>query len=207
MKKTFFLAFIVLIFLNCNNSSVKEQRDNALLKKYFTKEEIKDLDKIIDFYDNIVLSKTKTDNINDAYHKYFAKIKENLNSKGIPCMDTMSVDKLFSRLSQSTIKKIWYKSIGKKRIDTNYNKWPPEYIGKSFLSLSKNAYFNFLTDYSENNQYLKDYIDVINKVGDISPTTIKIFLMNSDKFDFYNKTNRLIFAIHYITIGYNFFDC
>ena len=90
MKKLFFLAFIVLMFLNCNNSSVEELRDNALLKKYFTKEEIKDLEKIIDFYDNIVLSKTKTDNINDAYLKYFSKIKEDFNSKGIPCMDTVN---------------------------------------------------------------------------------------------------------------------
>ena len=57
-----------------------------------------------------------------------------------------------------------------------------------------------MTKIGEKNDFINVYADRLNAASDLLPSVIAGFSKNIDRIDLTNKNNRLIFAIHYLTL-------
>jgi hypothetical protein len=69
-RKTTILITLTLIFLKCYSIKSQGNSIDSMLKHKFNQKEIKELERIIDFFDSLVLNETKTDLVDSAYHLF-----------------------------------------------------------------------------------------------------------------------------------------
>ena len=173
----FFLMF--LLIFSCNNknivSSINEVKFDVEAQSYYKK------------FDSILILKygKNINRFNNFSKDYITALKKNQTpplytriSKLLPC------DK--DNINFSTI---WIK-----------------YKNYCFINMKDGSYFKTLKTLSKNNQFIKEYVNISKNYGTISMPSIMIsFARRANSLDFRNENNRIIFAIHYITI-YNSFE-
>jgi hypothetical protein len=83
MNKIILLPILVLVIINisCQDSFKVENDDN--IQNLFSEKEIVDINSIIKFADNKMLSKSNEKNIDLAYHNYFESLSKNIKKDSI----------------------------------------------------------------------------------------------------------------------------
>jgi hypothetical protein len=61
-------------------------------------------------------------------------------------------------------------------------------------------YIKYLTRIGKQSDFINDYADRLNQANDLQPSVISRFAKNIENIDLTDKNNRLIFAIHYLTL-------
>ncbi|GIV41863.1 MAG: hypothetical protein KatS3mg034_1173 [Vicingaceae bacterium] len=191
-KIALLLVFILVNFCSCNNKGNES---------YFTKDEKKILYDAVKIFDDII--KTKTENkvgIDSAYKLYFCQFKEGENIE-ILFDDINNKNKEISNYLIKLVKNKIFDDIWKCVYESEKKS---KNIKQMKLDLkSKSRYINFLKIKAKKNKYLNEYIKQIENNDGLSPVCVGMILNNCDKvFLFNDSTDRLILAIHYITVVY-----
>lgn len=202
MKKYIFFIFLIIsIFYGCDTSSKYNLKNNISISNSFNDEEIIELEKIINFFDSIVLEKCNNKSVDSCYNSYFSNIKLAIKNKGELQLDTSGLYKFIHSVPKNIFDEIWYFTVGKAR----RNRFE-KYRKKEFLEVSINGkYSNFLKEYSKTNNDINFYYQSFNMLGSVGASSNAKLITEYEKFDFNDESIRLIYAIHFIAQGYNLF--
>lgn len=169
----------------------------------FNEKEISSLERIVDVFDDFIVGNVgEVNNIQKAYNQYFDSVSNEEVfrhlSEQLKLSDSDIIQSLISQLKDDGIfDEIWsYNDYHHYHIDT---KQGTKVLG---LKINKNGkYFKMLNSLSKHNDLYESYYKSIMGSGRISPGSISIFLNAFHQVDFSREVNRLIFAIHYITVA------
>ena len=193
------IAFCVGLFVLASPMLRSQSlEEDPLIHYYFSEEEVDQLQSIVHFFDEYVTRDcdrgapfclgTFADTLADTF----------IATRDIPdIFDDTLFDSMLDSLSSAVLNEIWrYGSQKKKNSsdDSVYHYWKMGYRmdGRYFKFLSASSYITDTT--------LKHYIEPAEASGDMSPSMLTYLLLNHRKYDLYNERNRLIFAIHCITL-------
>jgi hypothetical protein len=181
----YLLILLSLFFTFCKF----ENSDSQKFGNFFNSEETKELNKILNYFDEKAKNKCTSGEIKDCYAEFCKSILRDFKS-GHVTFDTIGISNVYSRTFSHNI---WLINTGIKKDSLgNITK-------KLFCELNlKGKYIEFLQYNSEKNDIIKNYFEKIIQVGGIGPSTNTIML-NCEGFDFSDENVRLIFAIHWIT--------
>lgn len=174
----FCLSFLVLY--NYKNTSSIENTD-----KIWSDSELVELNEIVLGFDQALISQFNSSSIETVYLKYSEYFFQNINS--VPVSEELL--NLCSRIKQFEIfEKIWVKHHDNKTITLN-------------LGYGDNSpYMKYLQNISSRSSFLRSYYKNINVSKDIQPSIIAGFSKNNSELNMSDINNRLIFAIHYLTL-------
>ena len=176
MKKRILILFLSIISA-CKQES-KIENPNGI----WTEPELTELNSIVSEFDQILTTKYKTDSAKKAYLEYSNSVFQN---QILPNLNGM--EKLSSDLKKFLVfDKIWWKYT-----DSNT---------EHFNLKTDSNYQKYLTEIGKKSDFIKDYADRFNAAGDLQPSVIAGFAKNIENIDLTDKNNRLIFAIHYLTL-------
>ena len=57
-----------------------------------------------------------------------------------------------------------------------------------------------MTGFKKQSGFINDYAASVNAIGDLQPSVVAGFAKNIKNIDLTDRNNRLIFAIHYLTL-------
>lgn len=198
------VLLIILIPLNAlsiqNHSSLYA---DTTVNSVFNREEISYLMRIVAVFDDFILANVGSNkSIHKAYNHYFnAVTNEELFfdlRENLKVSNSDSVQSMISRLKgNGMFNEIWK--------DTDYYYYHldrKQGVKLEGLQINlKGKYLQMLKSLAKENDYYKRYYNGIMGSGAISPTGIAQFLNGFNKMDFECEVNRLVFAIHYITVA------
>ncbi|WP_242082864.1 hypothetical protein [Aestuariivivens sediminis] len=176
MKKQILILFLTVLSACKQESKIKNP--NGI----WTETDLTELNTIVSKFDQILTAEYKTDSIKKVYLEYSNYVFKNNAS---PILNGM--EKLSSDLKKySVFDKIWWK----------YSNSDSEHFN---LKTDSN-YQKYLTEIGKSSDFVKDYADRFNSASDLQPSVIAGFAKNIENIDLTDINNRLIFAIHYLTL-------
>ena len=176
MKKRILILFLIIVSA-CKQES-KIENPNGI----WTKSELAELNAIVSEFDQILKTEYKTDSEKKAYLEYSNSVFQN---QFIP--DFNGMKKLSSDLKNFAVfDKIWWKY--------------KDSSSESFNLKTDSNYCKYLTEIGKTSDFINDYADRLNQASDLQPSVISGFAKNIENINLTDKNNRLIFAIHYLTL-------
>ena len=176
LKKLLNILILTLIFA-CQ-SEMEIYNPNGI----WTEPELAELNQLVTEFDEILTAEYNTNSEKEAYLKYS---KDVFQTNTIPVLNGM--ENLNSNVKNFEVfKNIWRKNSNSET--KNYNLKP------------NSKYQKYLERIGEKSDYIKKYADHLKATNDISPSIIAGFSKNIDNIDLSDKNNRLVFAIHYLTL-------
>lgn len=197
MKNIKILILLLTVFYSCTNSGINLKDDKALTSVY-SSDEIKEIEKMVNYVDERILSITGNENINQAYKIFwqsFTKMNaaEDLQS---PFKDDEKYAFLES-LDKKTLESFFV-------FDTCYSKVKYQdsiytnLCGVKHLEFSYNGKFmSYLYETGKSNQDFKELHSLLEAAGDISATQYQGFGHYYDNIDI-NSTNWRLLSTFYI---------
>ncbi len=177
-------------------TSKSELKADLIISNVFDDAEIRDLSKILTFFDEQICIVQQIDNsrIKDCYQAYFERMKKAAKTGNIEIkIPFEEQQKMYSNMDESTFRQIWY--FGK-----NWRRNLPDTI-KSIGLKCDGKYAEFLKIVGNENNVIKEYYESLKACGDISPTMVADLMMNYKNYDINDVKIRLIIAIHYLTMN------
>lgn len=196
MKKLVICLGLVTILVPALHSQPLDQ--DPLINYYFNKEEINDLQSIIYFFDRHV-TQDCDQGVPACLSAYAEALADTMiATQEIPdIFDDTLLTSMLDSLSPKLFSEIWHYASRKKEIslDSTYHFWEMNYHldGRYFKYLSASSYITDTT--------LKYYVEPAEATRDMSPSMVTYPLLNHHQYDLNNERNRLIFAIHCITLN------
>lgn len=176
MKKLIPILFVTILSA-CNQES-KIENPNGI----WTETDLTELNDIVSKFDQILTTEYKTDSVKKAYLEYSNYVFKN---NATPILNGM--EKLSSDLkTYSVFDKIWWKYF-----DSD---------SERFNLKADSNYIKYLTEIGKHSDFINDYTGRFNGVNDLQPSVVAGFAKNIENIDLTDKNNRLIFAIHYLTL-------
>lgn len=200
MRSIILIYLFLIVNISCNSIlNIRLSKDPDVLDIY-NKKEIHSLELILGFFDDFISASTiNNQEIGKAYFEYFELINssESLEDMEIYLGLAHSEDtkKLIMELKDRGIfNEIW-------QYDYNYD-FQTKDTSSVFLSPSVfGKYMQFLELKGKSNRSLEEYSKSIKNCACIAPSQIAFFMKDYyKKVDFQKEVNRLLFAVHYITI-------
>lgn len=198
MKIVTLLIFITVVsFELCNG---QELENDPLIREYFGKEEVQKLEKIVGFFDQHVKQTCATDqSLSACYNQYL----ENLTQVNVFANQTLTIgisietqSKFLESLDNKYLNNIWWYGPEEKHLekDSIHRKKELQYN-------SEGSYVGFLKALAQEDDKFAPYIDTYGLAGSISPSMVSYFLKNYKMFNISSERDRLILAIHYLTVN------
>ena len=191
-----FQLITILFLINFSAKSQERLNDNSTIKTVFNEIEIKDLETILNFFDNKIC---ETENINksnilECYSSFFERMAKSENAGSIEFRIPFNEqENIYKLINQTTFDEIWIFGKNWKR-ETNQT--------FKYLSYNLNGkYVKFLEKLGIENKVIKTYIESLYAAGDISPSMFANVLMGYKNYDITNSQIRLMIAIHYLTLN------
>lgn len=176
MKKRILILFLTIL------SACKQESKIDNFNGIWTEPELSELNSIVSEFDQILTTEYKTDSENKAYLEYSNNVLQN---QIVPNLNGM--EKLSSDLKKFVVfDKIWWKYT-----DSN---------SEHFNLKTDSNYIKYLTEIGKKSDFIKNYADQLNQASDLLPSVVAGFSKNIENIDLTDKNNRLIFAIHYLTL-------
>ena len=199
MKNMVLLILSMIVNLSCIPISHTELMNDSDVLKVFNKKEIPSLELIVNFFDSFILENTeKSQDISQAYYQYFETIK---NSESIEDL-SIHIGLSNSDVTKTLIKKLKDRGIFNEIWNYSYGY---DFQTKDTLSVElelnqQGKYVQLLELLGENNNYFLEYYKDLQSSGTISPGNIAQFMKYFREVEFQKEVDRLVFAVHYITI-------
>ncbi len=176
LKKRILILFLTIL------SACKQESKIDNFNGIWTEPELSELNSIVSEFDQILTTEYKTDSENKAYLEYSNNVLQN---QIVPNLNGM--EKLSSDLKKFVVfDKIWW-------IYTDSN-------SEHFNLKTNSNYIKYLTEIGKKSDFIKNYADQLNQANDLLPSVVAGFSKNIENIDLTDKNNRLIFAIHYLTL-------
>ncbi|WP_405608438.1 hypothetical protein [Polaribacter sp. Asnod1-A03] len=200
MKKLVFLL-VILFFINSfgqESSTFKEMKADEKMSDYFSDNELKDLAKIVDFFDSeIRLDKNKPKD--EAYFEFNKNIiEECINEiKGFKLpLNYKLQEEVYSKIDTAFFKEIWvhrtfYKGLGMEK----------PILGKAYDLNLFGKYMLFLKSLKNEDVLFSNFYKIFNISNDISFATQASAFNQFEVKEFKGIKRRFFFAIYYLTIN------
>jgi len=190
-RKSYIIRNTTIIVLALIISSCKSVQSTAELKQHFTKSQVRDLNKINNFFISEYLNSTK-----ENYEESFKKMFEFTYNHGIDTLinevDFRKQLKLYKSISKSTFVEIWEI---KQNTDVEFS--ANEYI----LPRHKGKFQTYLKHLSKVNSLAKDCWKHMEMSGDFYHLMLSYYIVNNfDKIDFDDFNNQIIISIYYLSM-------
>ncbi len=195
-KNSINIFIIFLLF----NSCIKIENDD--LSSTFSKTELKNIDRIIEFYDNHVIENNNISlPIDKAYNFFIERNRPNdsiSNSGDIFYINSQERNNLLGSINSEFLKEIYVLNDSIQSIDLRTKEifvvYPP-------FSTNINRYGKFmkmLEKMSENNVFYRETYKEITECGDICPSTLARLLHYNDSINFNYKAERFVFIVSFL---------
>jgi len=199
MKKIVLLILVLVVNYSCTPISHMKLMNDPDVRIVFNEEEISSLGLIVNFFDSFILENTgEAQNIHQSYHQYFETI-ENLESIedlsiNIGLANSNATKTLIKKLKDREIfNEIWNYSYG-------YDFQTKDTLSVELELNQRGKYVQLLELLGKNNKFFLEYYKELQSSGTISPVNISQFKKYFQEVKFQKEVNRLVFAVHYITI-------
>ena len=156
----------------------------ANLNGIFTETEFRELNFLLQDFDNLLINESQTYSTKIAYWEFTQRVVEDNSVPIINGIDSLGQ----SVLKYKVFDKIWWKYKDSELKTVKYN----------FADKSK--YLEYLKLVGKESDLIKDYAERLESANDLVPSVIAGFSRNIKKNDLENENIRLIFAIHYLTL-------
>ncbi|HKI43722.1 MAG TPA: hypothetical protein VKA08_00190 [Balneolales bacterium] len=196
MKYTFIL-FLFFFLYGCSTNKKTDLQQDPIVTAYFNKNEIKQLDQVLSFFDDEVRLLSNTSSPLENSYQVFFKIESDSAWAGDPYGPILKIpakklNNLFSSISENLKNKLW--------VTSHYISPMTKDSVTDFNIRSDGKYEAFLQSSANENQTLANYYKTFKQGHGITPALIAGFVMHANKLDLQRQSQRLIVAIHYIAI-------
>ena len=193
MKPVLFVIFIG-VFLGCSTSKPEAIKDNLTFKQTFTTNEIQDLERLFDFFNQSICDDSIMANSNVCYQAFFQRMATTEGTSMSELNIPYSLQKqVYSEFGDSTFDQIW--TIGwavpHKSEDTL----------KSIMFKHDGKYVKFLKKVGETDSSINYYYQYFMEAGDLGPSMVEGVRVNHHYFDVEDIRVRFIIALHYLTLN------
>lgn len=167
-------------------------QNDSTASKYFTKKELKQLDRIRTFFNQQVAKNCRKSGIETCYQQYL----DRLNEASYPKLNISYAKQknLYNRIDKHLYHKIWQDSV-KGRDPVTKKMVSRRELGYNM----KGDYMRFLQDVADEEPYFRQYTEAIEAAGELPPSLFDGFAYNPSGLDFSNERHQLILAIHFLT--------
>lgn len=183
------LSFLTLFILN----SCQTKYSNSELEKNFSKEQIKELKKLTEFFKKEVCLNSES-----VFGNCFRKINhDSLFINGVGIWNKIDFDKqkkMYEDIN-SSFEEIWL------YCESTY--YPEKTKAKSLCANTTGLYVKYLTDYGKTNPRIAKYVENILAAGIFSDLYLRHqeILNDNKSFDLNDPNIQLILAIHYLSVN------
>ena len=165
----------------------------------FTPEEIKDLAKLLDFFNEYICVSEGIDKkeIIKCYDSFIQRMIETAEAGSLDAQIPFTQQKeIYNQISDSLFNHIW--GFGKSRIKLD----SPDTL-KYITYRIDGKYMEFLNKLGKEYEFVKNYSEDFELAGDISPSMIADILMIKEtyQYDLNDVRLQLVIAIHYLTMN------
>jgi len=198
-KKSKMKQLILLILLpTIISCSPKDQKisENMTIKSVFDSAEIRDLEKILMFFETQICQNenVSTENVQNCYQSFFIRMEkaEEIGSIDLK-ISFESQLKLYKEIDSATFNQIWTfnQSWKKNSLDTL----------KSITYNCNGKFVRFLETFAKEDEVVKEYYNSFQLAGDIGPTMVARLRKLHKDYDTHDIRIRLLIAIHYLTLN------
>ncbi len=198
-KILIFLFWMLLFGLLVNHAKADD-----ILGKVFTEKELVTIDKIIQFYDQFVLSETNhLMPIEKAYVEFFGSAKLIIkNSEDLHLLAPSRNERInfYKTLDECSLSEIFTVDDTLKVRFRGSKEEHSLYSPYSFTLNLSGKYVIFLKELSTTNHFFKAYYESIEICGDICPTNYSLILSDYKEVDFSKKEQRLVIIISFLRL-------
>ena len=208
MKNVIFFLSIFLFF-SCSKketNTFKEMKSDKLLSESFTNSELKDLAKIVDFFEDHICENLKNkdkSSLEKCYDK-FLKIDSvrYFDKHEMYVFEYKNQEQLYSELSPDFFNEFWNEGTG-----TDYTGSENE-VKYTYLNLKVygekglSKYGSFVKNFSKENKFIKEYFEGIEVSAEfLTPTTPIKLTYYYRRFNKKDIKIRMIYAFHYLNVN------
>ncbi|MBC8489660.1 MAG: hypothetical protein H8D45_26880 [Bacteroidetes bacterium] len=195
MKKLYqIIALIILI--GCSGSNQENLQSNSTIIKIFNKSEIRDLTRILEFFNKQICTNQQLGkkNFNDCYLSFFERMSEVEKIGSIKIKISFDEQKkMYAQLSDSTFNQIWtFGKVVNRLSNDTLQQIEIKYDCK---------YVDFLNQLGKDYNVINKYYENFRSIGDIGPSMVADLLINHDSYNFKDIRVKLFVAIHYLTLN------
>ena len=190
-----YLPIFLLLLVSCITENISLEND-PIIQKHFVENEIILLSSLLNYFDNEVLDMSKKKQINSAYVSIIEMVKDTSESKfnyvHLDEMNTLKLDSVLKTFPDSTKREIWYwyDSINSYTKDTTF----------VFDIHPNGKYGSFLEAAGKKSSFVKEYYEDFPIAAASTPTMHVNMILNADKLNLRLERERLIYAIHFVSI-------
>ncbi len=164
------------------------------LNKVFNQTEIRGLESMIQYVDDMVLNRENITDVNEAYHQYFEEIAQ--TREYIVPFEENEKYKFLEGLDSLQFSSIWRFSYDVKFINTGDTIYRNLKNFKMLEIKPFSKYMDYLKDIGRNDVYFKNLQQEFDGAGNMMLNTSEWFPKNHMNFDFTIPKNRLWAAIY-----------
>ena len=204
MKNVIFFLSIFLFF-SCSKKEdaiFKEMKSDLLLSKSFTDSELKDLAKIVGFFESQICNENQKE-IEKCYNSFLKNDSiRYVDKHEMYVFEYKKQEQLYSDLSPDFFNEFWNEGTGTQfsgnENEVKYTYFNLKVYGKKGLS----KYGSFVENYSKENKFIKEYFDGIEVSAEfLTPTTPIKLTYNYKRFNKKDIKIRMIYAFHYLNVN------
>ena len=178
------IILILTIFSACEKPTEIENPNGI-----FTQSDINELNLIITEFDNILKKEYSTNNTEEAYLDYSKEFWRNLSEEQTGYIPIPNGMELLGKKVQNL-----------KVFDKIWSIWKDKSKDNEVYNIGPKPYLTYLKARGKKSDFIKGYAESLSAAGDIMPSVMAGFARNIGNLDLKNKNNRLIFAVHYLTL-------
>lgn len=201
MRKIAFILLCIIGFTLLSCQSKLDLKSDKQLTEIFTDSELKDIEKMISYVDDMVVEETGNRDINEAYHQLLDKMDESMKTVGlfVPFEEEEKYQ-FFESLDSTFFNEIWYMGnrlrYAKYKDSTYHDLDNYKYLG---LRIS-GKYVDYLEKIGEEDKNICYFKEDIKLAGGISPAAVARFLYKRKDFDFTIPKHRLWVTVFILSI-------
>ncbi len=207
MKQTTRFVICILFLAGCKPAA-NELYQDQIINDIFTKAEVKSLNRILSYFDDLVLDWATSQDKESAYHQFMdGLVKKRRDYEQVYLMinpDSIAREELFQSLkSDNFFNEIWMNSqVNKIRIKDTALINPPGYYTLDINLEGK--YLKYLDKLAKKDSLYQKIHEGIANTGDIPPSIMWGSIHEHHQFDYSLVYNRLFMAINCISFEENF---
>jgi len=200
MNKMIYIFIIALLSSGC-----LENKKQELIYQVFTKGEVQTIDKIIHYYDSIIVSRQGSlDENDDVYGKYLDNMSLQIEDSGdisklLP--EEKNRVKFLRGLNQDHLKEFYLISDSIVCYDKTTHKRIMVYAPCSVNLSQEGKFMEFLRLMAKEKEFISENLKAIEIAGDFSPTNYSNLISQYDRFNFKNKDEKLYVIINLLSIS------
>lgn len=195
MKLTLQILTYLIFAIGCSAATNDFESDKTI-NKIFNKKEVKDLETLVNFFENQIClgQNIDTTNKHDCYESFFKHMVQcEKTGEIILNISFEEQKKLYDQIRKKTFHEIWEQ--GWKTGNNNEEKL------KFYGLRTKGKYVEFLHELSKDYPIVDNYYNSFQFVGDIGPSMVATIIMGHEELDTSDIRIRLLLAIHYLTMN------